>query len=133
MKFFQVNLKCSLNLTCSNSTYHFELVFIIRPRHQSVFGVSGLNPKSLIQLSETLPIELTGTHSFLWVDVVTRFSTYSNSTCHLVLVFLGLVTRSTTWPNPRYQFSIVYKNIFFKLVNLVLLGFWDFIYLFIYY
>ena len=34
--------------------------FIIRPRHQSVFG-QGLNPRSLIQLLETLPVELTGT------------------------------------------------------------------------
>ena len=35
--------------------------FIIRPRHQSVLG-QGLNPRSLIQQLETLPIELTGTH-----------------------------------------------------------------------
>ena len=35
--------------------------FIIRSRHQSVFG-QGLNPRSLIQLLETLPIVLTGTH-----------------------------------------------------------------------
>ena len=39
------------------------VLFIIRPKHQSVFGVGGrLNPKSIIQSSETLLVELTETH-----------------------------------------------------------------------
>ena len=32
----------------------------------------GLNPKSLIQLSETLPIELTGTHLYKRFDFILR-------------------------------------------------------------
>ena len=39
------------------------VLFIIRPKHQSVFGVGGrLNPKSIIQSLETLLVELTETH-----------------------------------------------------------------------
>ena len=39
------------------------VLFIIKSRHQSVFGVNGrLNPKSFMQLSETSVVELTETH-----------------------------------------------------------------------
>ena len=39
------------------------VLFIIGPRHQSLFGVGErLNPKSIIQSLETLLVELTETH-----------------------------------------------------------------------
>ena len=57
-------------------TYHMHVYshrvwLTFRPRHQSVFGVSGdWTLKSLIQSSKTLPVELTETHYLVnrWCD-----------------------------------------------------------------
>ena len=44
---------------------------MIKPRHQLVFDVSGgLNPKSLIQRQDTLPVKLIGIHYLAWTHAV---------------------------------------------------------------
>ena len=51
------------------------MLFIIRQRHQSVFGVGErLNPKSIIQSPETLLVELTETHLEFIIYLLETFS-----------------------------------------------------------
>ena len=39
------------------------VAFTIRPRHQLIFGVGGIEPRSLARRQEVLPVGLTGTQT----------------------------------------------------------------------